>query len=107
MSSDTYKLPDSVQPAFLIHPGEHLQDEIDAREMKQKRLAELTDIKPNVINEIIHGKRNVTPYIALKLESVLEVSATSWLNLQMIYDLNQARIKYQPEIEAIRERMAG
>lgn len=39
------------------------------------------------LNEIIRGKRGVTPDTALRLERVLGMSAEFWLNLQLHWDL--------------------
>lgn len=39
------------------------------------------------LNEIIRGKRGVTPDTALRLERVLGMSAEFWLNLQVHWDL--------------------
>ncbi|MBE9600288.1 hypothetical protein IM797_13310 [Pedobacter sp. MC2016-24] len=39
------------------------------------------------------GKRNITAYIALKLETELDISAEFWLSLQMDYDLQLERNK--------------
>jgi len=42
------------------------------------------------LNEIIRGKRAVTPDTALRLERVLGMSADFWLGLQLDWDLWQA-----------------
>jgi addiction module HigA family antidote len=42
------------------------------------------------LNEIIRGKRGVTPDTALRLAQVLETSADFWLGLQQDWDLWQA-----------------
>jgi len=35
-----YRLTPATIPGFAIHPGEHLKDELEARKMSQKKLAE-------------------------------------------------------------------
>ena len=39
------------------------------------------------VNELIHGKRGVTPDTALRLERLLGMEAQFWLNLQLAWDL--------------------
>lgn len=43
------------------------------------------------LNEIIHGKRSVTPDTALRLERALGMDAQFWLNLQLAWDLHRAK----------------
>lgn len=43
------------------------------------------------INELIHGKRGMTPDTALRLEQAFGMEAQFWLNLQLAWDLYQAR----------------
>jgi addiction module HigA family antidote len=40
---------------------------------------------------VINAKRDITPEFALELERVLKVNAETWLNLQLKYDLWEAR----------------
>jgi addiction module HigA family antidote len=42
------------------------------------------------LNELIHGKRGVTPDTALRLAQVLNMPADFWLGLQLDWDLWQA-----------------
>lgn len=44
-------------------------------------------IRQNVLSEIITGKRNITPNIAVKLEQALSIEAELWLRLQARYDV--------------------
>ncbi|MBX9853508.1 MAG: HigA family addiction module antidote protein [Cytophagaceae bacterium] len=78
----------------VFHPGEFIKDELEAREMKQQELTEKMGIAKNVLSEIIHGKRNLTPTLALKLESALGISAEFWMKLQVNYDINLIRNQY-------------
>jgi plasmid maintenance system antidote protein VapI len=39
------------------------------------------------VNELIHGKRGVTPDTALCLEQLFGMSARFWLNLQLAWDI--------------------
>lgn len=72
------------------HPGKILEKEfLEPLEMTQTELAQKLDVAYPRINEIINGKRNITPETALMLGRVFEVSAEFWLDLQMKYDLYQ------------------
>lgn len=42
------------------------------------------------LNEIIRGKRGITPETALDLSMALKTTPMFWLNLQMYYDLWEA-----------------
>jgi HTH-type transcriptional regulator/antitoxin HigA len=74
-----------------VHPGEILSDEIEARGLKQKDLARDMGIAPTMLSDLIHGRRNITADLALKLESSLDISAMFWMNFQSKYDLDKAR----------------
>ncbi|MGD9153500.1 MAG: HigA family addiction module antitoxin [Gammaproteobacteria bacterium] len=69
-------------------PGEILQEEfMEPYNLTQTKLAELTKITRRRINEIINGKRAITPDTALRFAKVFKVSPDYWLNLQMKIDL--------------------
>ena len=86
------KLNDCV-PCIAIHPGEIIKDELDAREMKQKELASLMSMPTSVLNDIIKGRRAVTPEVAVLLQEILGIDASYWLSLQNQYDIDQENIK--------------
>jgi len=77
----------NIEPSSPIHPGEMLQDEIDARGLSQKQLADLTGISKTVISEIVHGRRGVNTEYALLLEAALGINAEIWLRIQADYDM--------------------
>ena len=77
-----------------MHPGLVL-NEVYMKEMglNQSRLAELCDCSPRKINEIVNGKRSISPDFALILEKVLGTTAEMWVRIQAEYDLYIARKK--------------
>lgn len=82
------------QSAFTtIHPGDVLREELDARGIKQKDFASTISMPASVLNDIVKGKRSVTPDIAILLEAALGKDASSWLRLQAERDLEVARKK--------------
>jgi addiction module HigA family antidote len=56
----------------------------------QYRLAKELSIPARRINEIVLGKRAISPDTALRLGKYFDVSAEFWLNLQVRYDLQKA-----------------
>lgn len=95
MNNKKKKSANEMTPGDIFHPGEHLKDEIDARGISQQELADKTELSKSEISSIVHGRRNITPPIALKLEMVLKVSAEFWMNLQIKYEIDLLKRKYK------------
>ena len=73
------------------HPGEMLLEEfLKPLGLTQTELAERLDVSYPRVNELVHGKRDMTPDTALRLERLLGVEAQFWLNLQLAWDLYHA-----------------
>lgn len=74
-----------------VHPGEVLQEEfLTPMGISQNRLALDIRVPARRINEIVHGKRRVTPDTALRLARYFDMSPQFWLGLQMDFDLDSA-----------------
>ncbi len=75
-----------------MHPGVVL-NEIYMHEMglNQSQFAEKCGCSPRKINEIVNGKRAISPDFALVLEKVLGTTAEMWVRIQAEYDLWIAR----------------
>ena len=75
-----------------LHPGVVLS-EIYMSEMSlnQTDLAKKCQCSHRKINEIINGKRGISPDFALVLERVLGTTAEMWVRMQADYDLWKAR----------------
>ena len=79
-------------PSYIpIHPGALVKDEIEARGISQKRLAELMGVSYTMLNEILNGKRNISADMALLFEAALEINAEMIINMQTCYSLRIAR----------------
>jgi addiction module HigA family antidote len=77
-----------------IHPGEVLLEEfLKPLEITQVALADHLSIPVQRINELVRGKRGVTPETAWLLASALGTSPELWLNLQANHDLVRTRPK--------------
>ena len=83
-----------------IHPGEVLLEEfLKPLELSQNRLARDLGVPPRRINEVVLGKRSVTPDTALRLARYFGTSERFWLGLQTDYDLEEARLALEARIE--------
>ncbi len=83
-----------------VHPGEVLLEEfLEPLQMSQNRLAREIGVPPRRINEIVLGKRSVTPDTALRLSRYFGTSSRFWLGLQMDYDLEETERVKAAEIE--------
>ncbi|MGH9905812.1 MAG: HigA family addiction module antitoxin, partial [Pyrinomonadaceae bacterium] len=79
-------------PAEVFAPGEFLAEELEARGWSQIELAEILARPPRLINEIIAGKRAITPETAKGLAAAFETSPQLWMNLETSYQLSKAQI---------------
>jgi len=77
--------------AEVFPPGEFISDELEARGWEQLDLAQITGRTPAAINEIVTGKRAVTPEMAHALEQALGVSAQFWMNVETRWRLSQTK----------------
>ena len=73
------------------HPGEILlEDFLKPLGLSQAKLAELIGVHYPRVNEIIKGKRGITPDTALRLSRLFGTTPEFWLNGQMECDLYAA-----------------
>ena len=83
-----------------VHPGEVLLEEfLKPLSLSQNRLARNLGVPPRRINEIVLGKRSITPDTALRLARYFGTSERFWLGLQTDYDLEEARLSLEGRIE--------
>lgn len=77
-----------------IHPGEILLEEfLKPLGISQYRLAADITVPPRRINEIVHGKRAVSPDTALRLSLYFGLSEQFWINLQTRFDIETEKDK--------------
>ncbi len=85
------------------HPGEVLLEEfLKPMKITQKELADSLHVPYQRINEIIHGRRGITPSTALRLARFYNLPADFWMNLQLRWDLYYAQKNEADELKAIR-----
>ena len=66
-----------------MHPGKVLAEVYMSQlDLNQSALARLCGCSPRKINEIVNGKRSISPSFAITLESVLGTSAEMWVRMQ-------------------------
>ena len=82
-----------LTPAKPTHPGVVLGEELEERAIKPSAFALEIGTYPNVIGDLIKGKRNMSAALALKLEEALGISAGFWMRMQANYELNSERLK--------------
>lgn len=79
------------KPAEVFPPGEFLRDELDERGWTQIDLAQVMNRSGTAVNEIISGKRRISPEMAKGLPAALGTTPELWLNLESAYQLSQLR----------------
>jgi len=78
-----------------LYPGEVLLEEfLKPLNLSQHQLALAMRVAPQKINDIVRGKRSITPDTALRLSVALNTTAEFWLGLQQEYDLDCARAEF-------------
>jgi antitoxin HigA-1 len=83
------RIPAHRQPT---HPGEMLREEfLLPMGITQRQLADAIHVPYQRINEIINGRRGITPATALRLARFFEMSPDFWMNLQLRWDLCHAQ----------------
>jgi len=84
------------------HPGQMLSEEfLKPMGITQRELADSIHVPYQRINEIINGRRGVTPSTALRLSKFFSVSPDFWLNLQLRWDLFFAQQSESIELDSI------
>ena len=85
-----------------IHPGGEilLEEFLRPTGTSQYRLAKDISVPARRINEIVHGKRSITPNTALRLSRYFGLSERFWMNLQARYDLEVEKDQLKDRLEA-------
>lgn len=80
------------------HPGEILLEEfLMPMEIPQTRLADHLKISVQRVNELVNGKRGITPETAWLLAAAFKTSPEFWMNLQAQHDLAKSRPAKTPQ----------
>lgn len=83
-----------------IHPGEILREDfLVPLGMSANALATALRVPAPRINDIVRGRRAITPDTAMRLARYFGGDAQSWMNLQVAFDLRVAEIAARKTIE--------
>ncbi len=84
------------------HPGEMLLEEfLKPMGITQRDLANTINVPYQRINEIVNGRRGISPGTALRLAKAFGVSADFWMNIQLRWDLYFAKRSESDAIDKI------
>jgi len=85
------------------HPGEMLLEEfLIPMNLTQRELADSIHVPYQRINELVNGRRGITPSTALRLAKFFGISAGFWMNLQLRWDLYHAQKSEAHELQTIK-----
>jgi antitoxin HigA-1 len=83
-----------------VHPGAVLKEELEARGLSANAFALKLHVPPQRIQEIVAGKRAITPETALRIGIALGTGARLWLAMQQAYDLRKVEIELGDKVRA-------
>ncbi|MDH3691596.1 MAG: HigA family addiction module antitoxin [Gammaproteobacteria bacterium] len=100
------RVPSHREPT---HPGEMLLEEfLVPMNLSQRDLADGIRVPYQRINELVNGRRGITPSTALRLAKFFGNTPGYWMNLQLRWDLYWAMRSEDSDIKQIKKyRMAG
>ena len=76
-----------------------MEEFLKPMELSQYRLAKDISVPARRINEIVHGKRSISPDTALRLSRYFGLSERFWMNLQTRYDLEMEKDRLEGRLE--------
>ncbi len=82
-----------METRIPTHPGDVLKEELESRNISQRKFAELINVPYTQLNEILNGKRPVSTDFALMMEASLGINPELLINMQNRYNMAIARRK--------------
>lgn len=90
------------------HPGEMLLEEfLNPMGLSQRDLADGIHVPYQRVNELVNGRRGITPRTALRLAKYFGTSPDFWMNLQLRWDLYHAQASEARDLNRIRQVRAS
>lgn len=87
-------------PRAPLHPGQFLDTRfLQPGHISQEALAAALGISRRRINELVCGKRAVTPDTAVRLALHFGTDVAFWLEMQFAWDLRQAQQTYYKKVK--------
>lgn len=75
-----------------INPGEFLlEDYLEPMGISQNAMARAIGVAPRAINEIVHGKRSITPPMSIRFGALFGQSEDFWHGFQVECDFRALR----------------
>jgi addiction module HigA family antidote len=85
-----------------IHPGEILKEEfLVPMGISVYRLSKETELSQTRLGQLVKGTRSVTAETAVKLGKFFGVAPEFWMNLQSLYDIEEAQKQYKKDLKSI------
>ena len=85
------------------HPGTMLYEEfLEPLGVSQRDLADGIHVPYQRVNELVNGRRGVTPSTALRLGRYFGTTPAFWMNLQLRWDLYEASVSERDELRSIK-----
>ncbi|SMC64493.1 addiction module antidote protein, HigA family [Desulfocicer vacuolatum DSM 3385] len=85
------------------HPGKMLMEEfLIPMSITQRDLSKAIHVPYQRINEIINGRRGITPSTALRLAKFFSMSEGFWMNLQLRWDLYRTKFSEEQQLQMIK-----
>ena len=81
----------------FLPPGHLLQEEIDAREVSRRELADILNLSVSEVGDVIAGNAPLTQTIADELERTFKTPAHIWVGLEARYRQRLERMEREPE----------
>ncbi|MET3114857.1 addiction module HigA family antidote [Pedobacter sp. CG_S7] len=85
----------NTQNVQADHPGRILEQMIIDRKIVRSKMAMDIGMYPTQITDIVKGRKDISPVIALRLENAFDLPAEYWLEQQMKYDLFKERLNLE------------
>ena len=96
-------MPSDANVVAPFPPGAFIEEELEARGWSARTLAGVLDEGEEAVDDLLAGRRALTPEIAVSLAAALGTSAELWMNLESAYRLSLADPP-DPDIRARAER---
>ena len=78
---------------ITTHPGDVLKEELESRNISQKKFSEVLGVPYTQLNEILNGKRSITTDFALMVEAALGINPELLVNMQTRYNMSLSKQK--------------
>ena len=88
-------------------PGEFLEEFVHDLGMSQSELARRIHVPFQRVNDVIHGRRSMTPSTALRLSKLFGNSPGFWMNAQFACDLYETQLAEQDVLATIEPATVG